>query len=149
MEMVTKKKRAEVATPSRRSDLQNAIRKGSLFQDRWDDKPFDIRGPIQYNKTMEYTEGMLQMADQELLKAMRQMLQEELAPIRKEQASIREEITSIKQRLEIVETKLDAVGEAVVQNSLKISEIQEMLKVMTSVIKTNSFDIAWLKSKVS
>ena len=103
------------------------------------------------------------MVDQEMLQAMRQMLQEELKPIkeeqaaireelaaiREEQAAIREELAAIKEKLEVHDVLLKEISDAVVQNSVKISELKEKLDDMSAVVRMNCYDIAWLKNKVS
>ena len=98
----------------------------------------------------------MNVVDQEMLQAMRQMLQEELKPIKeeiagikKEQASIREEIAGIKEELEMHDVLLKEISDAVVQNSVKITELKEKLDDMSAVVRMNCYDIAWLKNKVS
>ena len=79
------------------------------------------------------------MVDNEMLQAMRQLIQEELEPLRQ----------SIHQELEPIKKDIASLQAAVLGIDNDVGRIEEKMDDMVSAVQTNSFDIAKLRNKVS
>ena len=86
------------------------------------------------------------MVDKEMLQAIGDMMDEKLEERLK---PIQEKLVNIETRLTSVEAKVDELNNIANQALIVASETREKVDVMTSAIKTNSYDIAYLRNKVS